>query len=382
MSNTRKRTKKQKQKEQFEVAPEAQQSAIRRNGTRRKYTQPDLRVMVFKMAEHEYVVDAALVQEIIRPTTLAHMGGAPEYVEGVVKRRGRIVPIVDLRKRLGLRVDPPTVETCTIIANLPIGLVGFIVDSVSEMMRVKTHDFEVPSPLIAGIDQVYLQGVAHLGDRLFMMLDLELLLTPGEQQELSELGTVRLATSQPEVGAKPKPETLFSGQIDAEAVKAEQIQEQARTNLRRLMAFELGDELYGVSATDVSEIREPLPLMPLPNVPPHVLGLINLRGTVLPVVDLRRRFGLKLKPDGPDNRLIILKGPGYSVALWVDRVYGLARLPRADFQPAPPGVARIAPEYYEQVATLDGRMLIELNVQKLLADTASGTEGTRPEPPG
>jgi purine-binding chemotaxis protein CheW len=392
---------------------------------RQKYAQPDLRVVVFKMAEHEYVVDVALVQEIIRPTDpsidlrtgLMHVDGVPEYVEGVVKRRGRIVPVVDLRKHLGLKVSPPTVETCVIIATLPIGPVGFMVDSAFELMWVKTHDFEMPSPVVARVDQVYLQGMAHLGDRFLVMLDLERLFTPGEQRELSEdvgrygnLPYDQAAVPQREVKGKPTLETSFSGQIDTEAAEAEQ--EQVRTDpstalrrgsgqgsghrLRSLVAFELSGELYGVPVTDVAEIREPLPLMPLPHVLPHVIGLINLRGVVLPVTDLRRKFALNLKPDGPDNRLIILKGlrqaqgrllqraqdksPGYPVALWVDSVHGLARLPRADFQPAPPGVARIDPEYYDQVTTLDGRMLIELNVQKLLAGTASRADGSRREP--
>ncbi len=384
---------------------------------RQKYTHPDLRVVVFKMAEHEYVVDVALVQEIIRPTDLMHVDGVPEYVEGVVKRRGRIVPVVDLRKHLGLDVSPPTAETCVIIGKLPVGPVGFMVDSAFELMWVKTHDFEMPSPVVARVDQVYLQGMAHLGDRFLVMLDLERLFTPGEQRELSEdvgrygnLPYDQAAVPQREVKGKPTLETLFSGQIDTEAAEAEQ--EQVRTDpstalrrgsgqgsghrLRSLVAFELSGELYGVPVTDVAEIREPLPLMPLPHVLPHVIGLINLRGVVLPVTDLRRKFALNLKPDGPDNRLIILKGlrqaqgrllqraqdksPGYPVALWVDSVHGLARLPRADFQPAPPGVARIDPEYYDQVTTLDGRMLIELNVQKLLAGTASRADGSRREP--
>jgi len=153
---------------------------------RRKYALPDLRVVVFKMADHEYVVDVAQMQEIIRPTELMQMDGVPEYVEGLVKRRGRIVPILDLRKRLNRRVNPPTPETCVLIAKLPIGPVGFLVDSASELMWVKTRDFEVPSQVIAGVDQAYIQGVAHLGDRLLVMLSLELLLTPGEQEELAE----------------------------------------------------------------------------------------------------------------------------------------------------------------------------------------------------
>ncbi len=337
---------------------------------RRKYAQPDLRVLVFKMAGHEYVVDVALVQEIVQPTDLIHMDGVPGYIEGLIKRRGHVVPIVDLRKRLSLGVSPPTAETCAIVVRLSVGLVGFVVDSVSELRWVKTHDFEVPSPVIAGIDQFYLQGVAHLGHRLLVMLDLERLLTSDEQHELSQVDSTF--------------ETLFSGEVDAGAGEAAPADADpspgSEHRLRNLVVFELGDELYGVPATEVIEVRAPLALMPLPNVPPHVLGLINLRGVVLPVLDLRRKFGLHLKPHGPDNRLIILKGPGYSVAVWVDRVLDLARLPRADFQPAPPGVARIDPEYYDQVTTLDGRILIELNVQKLLVNGATGAGGSGAEP--
>ena len=169
------------------VVSRAEPSEFRNGVGRRKYAQTDLRAVVFKMAGHEYVVDVAQVEEIIRPTELIDMEGTPEYVEGLVKRRGRIVPVVDLRRKLGISVSPPTVETCVIIAKLPIGPVGFLVDSASELMWVKTQDFEVPSQVIAGIDQVYLQGVAHLGDRLLVMLDLERLFTPVEQQDLREL---------------------------------------------------------------------------------------------------------------------------------------------------------------------------------------------------
>ena len=155
-------------------------------GVRRRYDQPELRVVVFQMAGHEYAVNVAQVQEVIRPTNLISIDGVPDYVEGLVERRGRIVPIVDLRKRLGLTVSPPTVESCVIVVKLSIGLVGFLADSASELIWVKTRDFEIPSRVIAGIEQVYLQGVAHLGDRLLVMLDLQRLLTQNEQASLSE----------------------------------------------------------------------------------------------------------------------------------------------------------------------------------------------------
>jgi len=389
----------------------------------------NLRVVVFQVAGHEYVVDVALVQEIVRLADLStgrearliHVDGAPEYVEGVIKLRGRIVPVVDMRKRLGVKGCPTTVDTCAIVAKLSIGPVGFIVDAISELMWVKRHDFQAPSPLIAGIDrnmfpQIYLQGMAHLGDRLLVMLDLERMLTPGEHDGSLSVGAGLMrpepvATrpspgehggslsvgaglrTRPSAGKQPMPgpepvETLFSGQVEVEAQEAGQAS--ARSDLRGLVVFELGGESYGVPITDVAQVREPLPIMPLPNVPSYVLGLINLRGVILPVLDLRQKFGLALEPDGPGTRLVVLKAlrqaqgkslradrrqdegsGGCPVALRVDRVHDLARLPQVDFQPAPPGVARIDPEYYDQVAVLDGRLLIELDIQALLSGTRS-----------
>lgn len=325
--------------------------------------QADRRVVAFKIAGHEYAIDAGKVQEIIRPAGLARVGGAPDYVEGVVKRRGRIVPIIDLRKRLGLTASPPGVETCAIVVSLSVGPVGFLVDSASMLTRVKTRDIETPSPVLSSADGklhgAYFQGIAYLDGRSLVILDLERLLTMGEQRELGQIDL-----------SQPSSTTLSGETADSAGGKMEaEAQRRADADVRRLLVFELSGELYSVPATDVAEIREPLTLTPMPNVPPHVLGLVNLRGAILPVINLRCKFGFAPGPGGPDKRLIVLKGPGYSVALLADSVRGLARLPRAEFQAAPPGVARIAPEYYEQVAVVDGRMLIELNVRALLADT-------------
>lgn len=323
------------------------------------YTTPDLRVVIFKVAAHEYAVDAALVQEVIRVDDLAHMDGMPDYVEGIVKRRGRIVPVVDLKKRLGLPPGLPTAEPCSVIMRLPPGMVGFLADAASELMWVKTYDFEVPSPLIASMFREHsaaLRGIAHLEGRLLVMLDPLQLFTDGEWQEWPQ--------ATPDTSGAPT--TLYAGEMAEQADEA-----QTQRARRRLLTLDLGDELYGIEATAIAEIREVLPCTPLPNTPDYVLGLINLRGSVLPVMDLRRRFGLPCRPEGPENRLIILKGAPHMIALWVDRVHELARLSPGEFRPAPPGVARIAPEYYEQVAQLGDRMLIELNVSRLLANGVS-----------
>lgn len=163
-------------------------------------------------------------------------------------------------------------------------------------------------------------------------------------------------------------ETLFAGAGGADEV------EETPVEARRLVAFEIGGELFGVAITDVAEIREPTRLTPVPHVPPHILGLINLRGAILPVVDLRG----DARPDDSANaarRLVVLKGREYQVALNADAVLGIARVPRADFRPAPSGVARLGSEFYEAVVMVDGRMLTELSVERLLDGTSANARG-------
>lgn len=325
---------------------------------RRKYDHPDLRVLIFLLAGQEYVIDVNQVQEITTPTGLMPMAGLPNYIAGVIKRRKRIIPVIDLRKRLDLPERGPD-DTCwVLITKQTIGLVGFAIDMAVDLMWVKTQDFEIPSVVVAPIDQVYLQGIGYFDDRVLIMLDLSHLL-PASQNGDSVTEEKGLTQPTHTWG------TLFSGETQPAVSKRDSLQ---RTH--NLVVFELGHELYGVATTDVAEIREVLPIMPLPNVPSHILGLINQRGTVLPVLDLRRKFKLPINPPSPNSALIILRGEAYWIALWVDRLHELVRLPHADFQPVPAGVIQIDAECCVQVTTLNGHLLVELDVNKLLALTA------------
>jgi purine-binding chemotaxis protein CheW len=312
----------------------------------------DLRALVFTLAGQGYALEAGRVQELLRSASanVRPVRNLPTSVpvEGLLKRRNQLMPVVDLRRVLGIRGEPPA-ETCIIIVRLSVGPVGLVADAASERLWIKASDIAPPPPLIATAAQPYFSGVAHLGERVLMVFDPEQLFPPDVRQQMGELGATHTN--------------------EAEADEAAL----ARATQRRLVTFEIGDELYGIPITDVAEIREPLPITPLPpnGAPQHVLGLINLRGTILPVIDLRRRFDFPIHPAHPDNRLLILRGPGYLVALWIEAVHGLARLPLTAFQPAPPKVARLDSEYYEQVAMVDGRMVIELNARKLLEGTAA-----------
>ncbi len=117
---------------------------------------------------------------------------------------------------------------------------------------------------------------------------------------------------------------------------------------------------------EVAEIVEMLPLRPLPNVPELILGVINLRGTVVPVIDLRVRFGLNRKSFDKESRILVMKEKNLLVGMAVDRMWELLRLPQESFQPPPEDVAEANGECFKEISEVDGRMLIVLDVKKTL----------------
>jgi purine-binding chemotaxis protein CheW len=141
-------------------------------------------------------------------------------------------------------------------------------------------------------------------------------------------------------------------------------------HVRRIIAFEMDDELYGADIAEVVEILEVLPCMPLPNVPEYVLGVANLRGTIVPIIDLRIRFGLVHKDFSDNSRFIVLKAGKLIAGIVVDRLWELLRLDQSVFQPPPHDVAKINPEYFKEVTPVKGRMLIVLDIRRLLSETS------------
>ena len=359
--------KSRRKKSTPKVEPDAK-AAPQAQATHLKYSQPKIKVVVFRMAGNEYVLEAQRVVEIFQPDDLIRLDGLPGYVDGLSRRRGRILPVVDLRKRFGLTIEPPTDETCVIVTKLALGWVGFLVDAAIELLDVSTQDFEVPTQVIAEIDQAYIQGVAHFGDRLLVMLDSRHILNQREQEEVTQLADLSDldALSQSEV------ETLFVGDVEGSdmLILADADSQADTQTVRDLITFGLGEEIYALSLSDVESISKPLPISPVPHAPPHVQGLANRHGQVLPVVDLRIRFGLPIKPQDIHTRFIILSDTSGnpSIILWADFVGEIARISLSVFQPPPEQVASVDTKFCQQVAFLDDQLISELYIPAIITD--------------
>ncbi|SHL01372.1 chemotaxis protein CheW [Rhodothermus profundi] len=146
-----------------------------------------LQLVSFLIENEEFGVDILNVQEIIRPVDITRVPNAPAFVEGVINLRGRIVPVVDLRKRFNLPQRERDKNSRIIVVELGDKIVGFMVDAVREVLRVDPSVIEPPPELAIGIDAHYITGVAKLEDRLLILLDLERILSEEEKHHLQPL---------------------------------------------------------------------------------------------------------------------------------------------------------------------------------------------------
>jgi purine-binding chemotaxis protein CheW len=148
----------------------------------------DLRQFVsFVVAGEEFGVNILTVQEIIRPVDITRVPHAPDFVEGVINLRGRILPVIDLRTRFGFPGRDHGEDSRIIVVEIGPQTVGFMTDAVQEVLRVDVTSIEPAPELAVGIDAGYLRGVAKLDERLLILLDLENLLSTEEEKALQGL---------------------------------------------------------------------------------------------------------------------------------------------------------------------------------------------------
>jgi purine-binding chemotaxis protein CheW len=144
----------------------------------------------------------------------------------------------------------------------------------------------------------------------------------------------------------------------------------------QLVSFRLGDETYGIEITRIREIILVGEITQVPETPHYIKGLINLRSTVIPVIDLRARFGLAEGEMTDDSRIMVLNVGSRTIGIVVDAVSEVLRVAGDQISPAPPTIASLGNEYMTGLVRLDEQLLILLDVDQLFGEeeTAAAIE--------
>jgi purine-binding chemotaxis protein CheW len=162
---------------------ETKPSTARSNHVSNEWNSPEAdqskQLVSFRVGDEEFALEIQRVQEIIRHQRLTRVPNSPSFVEGVINLRGKVIPVVALRKRFGMDHQPPEVDMRIVVVEVKEMVVGIIVDSVPEVLRVPVKVIAGP-PRLVEAQRDYVAGVAKLTDRLLILLDVDRVLAGGE----------------------------------------------------------------------------------------------------------------------------------------------------------------------------------------------------------
>jgi purine-binding chemotaxis protein CheW len=152
-----------------------------------KSTESETQLVVFILDQEEFACKITDVREVLKMMKITPLPRCLDFVEGVINLRGEVIPVIDLRKRFGLAEAGRTESSRIIIAEVASSLVGLIVDSVSEVIRIPDKQIQETPDRVAGTRTHLILGVGKIEDRLLIILNLEKILTSEEQIALDDI---------------------------------------------------------------------------------------------------------------------------------------------------------------------------------------------------
>ena len=141
----------------------------------------------FQLSGEEYGLPILRVQEIIRYAELTRIPQSEDFIEGVLNLRGRVVPVIDLRKRFELTQCEHNNSTRIVVVEIDNQVVGLMVDAVSEVQTIEENQIDPPPPLGTGISAEYIYGMGKIDDRLIILLNVERILREEEKAAMTEI---------------------------------------------------------------------------------------------------------------------------------------------------------------------------------------------------
>lgn len=141
----------------------------------------------FSVGEEEYGLELLRVKEVIRVREITWLPRAPSFVKGIINLRGDVIPIIDLRDKFGLETREQTTQTRVIVVEVEGRLMGMVVDSASQVVRIPGDQIDPPPPVLGGFSRQYITGVGKTDDKLVILLNVDAILTVDEKVALSSM---------------------------------------------------------------------------------------------------------------------------------------------------------------------------------------------------
>ena len=277
--------------------------------------------VIFIAGDEVFAVDMAPVQEIIRVPTVVRVPMAPATLDGLANLRGKVLPIISLRRVFGFDEQEHDDATRALVIDIGQPL-GFVVDKVASVVGVEPGKLEGVGSIQGTVNTELLSGIIKDvgGHPMIMVLDFAKLIA----QEFAEIAAV--AQNAAMAGG------VYAGTEGEEEETSDELQ---------LVSFDVAGQEYAITIEDVQEIVQvPENIVRVPHSQSHVLGLMTLRNRLLPLVSLRRMFALPIQDADEHSRIVVVSLGAASVGIVMDSVNEVLRVAKANVDAMPALFAR------------------------------------------
>lgn len=283
-----------------------------------------MKIIAFTVIDKEYALEIKKVNQVIRMKEITPIPQAPDFVEGVIIWHGKVVPLINLYKKLSLEKKGLNKLNRIIITRVHEHHLGVIVDQVTDILKLEATDLKPPGALLKEAN--YLLGIGKIGKRLILLMEVERLLSPHEESS-----------------------------IDKIIVESEekQFEEKVAKDILRVLEFSLDKENYCIEITEAKNVFTPGLVTRVPNAASFIKGVTNLHGAIIPLIDIRPFLGLATGELTQTSKVIVAEIKDGLVGIVVDKIIEAREIARDSIQPP--------------LSTLQGKML-ELTLGQIQAE--------------
>jgi purine-binding chemotaxis protein CheW len=294
--------------------------------------------MTFSLAERLYAAPAQSIVEVIKLPMLNSPEHLPEHIVGILNLRGNIINVLDIRRTLGLEPKTYTTDDCILVLTYQDTTWGLIVDSVNNVVTISTDQIS-ETPYGKDSTNTLINNVAKTADGLLAILNLNLLAKIMKTSDQKQIGTDASSQAQLPAALKYPVNQISRFPVDEKSTdvfkkRATELQseldlslERKKTSDQRFVSFLLNNELYAISLEYIREFSKIINLAIVPCVPEFYIGLNNLRGEFIPVLDIKGFLGITKTQITEKSKIIFVKSSKMQIGILVDEVFDIIIVP-------------------------------------------------------
>lgn len=335
--------------------------------------------LVFTLRNSLYALDSRVVNATFRLPEITPVEETLPHVAGVINLRGKIIPVLDLNILFGRSPERYRADDGMVVIDLEGNTVGIVVNEVRDVIVIGSDQVEPVPPVPGAAERRWLVlSRAKVGEEIVMILDpapLTAFRTPGSHHER------KISASAPPVTCAPRPAQEVSDREQAELHRRSlelmtAAQGQDCSGAEQVAVISLGGEHFGFDLKSVREFSTVANLTPLPNCPDHVVGNMNLRGSILLVIDIRGPLQMPPGRFSRDSKVVVASFGEIEVGIAVDDIVDIVRFSSSDLSALPASVHPALERLALGTCRYDDGAVTILNLPELLKEERLVVGGT------